>query len=134
MDDIILKKAAAIERCVKRVNEEFETAGDQFDKDFTHQDAAILNIQRACELSIVLANYLIKKNQRGLPDSSRASFDILNKHELISEKITHQLKSMVGFRNLAVHEYENLNIEILIAIINDELSVFKAFVEAVIRK
>ena len=34
---------------------------------------------------------------------------------------------MIGFRNLAVHDYSNLSIEILISIINNDLSDIETF-------
>lgn len=45
-DDVLLNKAASVERCVKRAREEYAASTD-FAKDFTRQDAAVLNIQRA---------------------------------------------------------------------------------------
>lgn len=49
VDDVLLNKAATIERCVARAREEYEKGPDTFATDFTRQDAAIMNIQRACE-------------------------------------------------------------------------------------
>lgn len=51
-DDVLLNKAASIERCVRRAREEYDKAPDTFATDFTRQDAAILNIQRACEAAL----------------------------------------------------------------------------------
>ena len=52
-------KRVAIERCVARAKEEFLAAGEHFATDFTRQDAAVLNVQRACEaaLDISLAEF-----------------------------------------------------------------------------
>ena len=49
VDDVLINKAATIERCIKRVREEYAKAGANFATDYSRQDAAILNIQRACE-------------------------------------------------------------------------------------
>ena len=48
-DDVLLKKAAIVERSVGRAREEYAAAGAGFATDFTRQDAAVMNIQRACE-------------------------------------------------------------------------------------
>ena len=129
MDDIILKKAQSIERCILRVIEEYESAGSDFENNFTSQDAAILNLQRACEQSIDLANHLIRKNRWGLPNASRDSFDILITNNFLSSELGESLKRMVGFRNIAIHEYDKLNIEVLINIITKHLDDFKAFIK-----
>ena len=47
-DDVLINKAATIERCVARAREEYFRDPGSFGTDFTRQDAAILNIQRAC--------------------------------------------------------------------------------------
>lgn len=46
-DDTLVNKAASIERCVSRAKAEYIRDPDTFAQDFTRQDAAILNIQRA---------------------------------------------------------------------------------------
>lgn len=104
-DDVILNKCATIERCVKRVIEEWTLAGDQFDTDYTRQDAAILNIQRACEAAIDLGQYLIRRDRLGLPQSARDVFTILHAESVISADLADSLKRLVGFRNIAVHVY-----------------------------
>ena len=43
-DDVLLNKAATIERCIARAREEYNTDPANFATDYTHQDAAILNI------------------------------------------------------------------------------------------
>lgn len=41
VDDVLLNKAATIERCIKRVREEYTKAGANFATDYSRQDAAI---------------------------------------------------------------------------------------------
>jgi len=43
--DIIFNKAQVIERCIKRINEEYENNPNNL-QNFTKQDSIILNIQR----------------------------------------------------------------------------------------
>ena len=79
MNDVIINKVESIQRCVKRAREEYAAAKDAFAEDYTRQDAAILNLMRACEQSIDLANYLVKKEKLGVPADSSQSFDLLEK-------------------------------------------------------
>lgn len=127
MDDVVLQKVESIERCVKRVKEEYQKSDSDFEKDYTRQDAAILNMQRACEQSIDLANYVIKKEKLGMPTYSRESFEILERKGIISEELAISLSNMVGFRNLAVHEYASLDITLIKKIIEDHLEDFLDF-------
>jgi uncharacterized protein YutE (UPF0331/DUF86 family) len=127
MDDIVLQKVARIERCLARVEEEYKNSGEAFDTDYTRQDAAILNLLRACEQAIDLSNHVIRMNKWGIPATSRASFDLLVENHYIPEELGERLKKMVGFRNIAIHEYGILNIKILNKIIREHLDEFKDF-------
>src|SRR5690606_35044868 len=64
-DDVLINKAATIERCVKRAREEYEADTTSFAANFSRQDAAILNIQRACEAALDMGHYLIRRDQLG---------------------------------------------------------------------
>jgi len=76
-DDVVLNKAATIERCLPRVLEEY--AGDQRNlvANQTKQDAIVLNLQRACETAIDLAMYVISQRKLGVPQDSRDAFTLL---------------------------------------------------------
>lgn len=77
MNHVITEKIQSIQQCIYRVREELREAGDEFKSDYSRQDAAILNILRACELTIDLANHVIRIEKLEAPSSSRGSFEIL---------------------------------------------------------
>lgn len=118
---LVLGKVAAIERSVARAREEFTTAGENFARDYTRQDAAILNILRGCELSIDLANILIRERRLGIPQSSRDSFKLLADAHLIAPELSAGLQRMIGFRNIAVHQYQTMELAIVAAILERDL-------------
>jgi uncharacterized protein YutE (UPF0331/DUF86 family) len=118
--DAVAQKAARIQRCVARVREEYAATTD-FAHDFSRQDAAILNIQRACEQAIDMANMVISHDKLGLPRSTKEVFAVLASRQLISVTLSESLQGMVGFRNVAVHEYETLDIGVVESIINQHL-------------
>jgi uncharacterized protein YutE (UPF0331/DUF86 family) len=121
MDDVVLNKAAVIERCVHRVREEYAGDDHNLTDDVTKQDAIVLNIQRACEAAIDLGMHLVRRGRLGLPQDSREAFDLLQRAGTIDADLCEPLKRMVGFRNVAVHDYESLNLDIVRAIIASHL-------------
>lgn len=127
MDDVLLNKLATIARCLKRIRDVYAEAGSNFTHDYTRQDSVILNLQRACEASIDIANYLNKKGQLGIPQSSRDSFELLSSAGIISVSVATSLKKMIGLRNIAVHEYRELNMDIVEVVINNHLVDFELF-------
>ena len=130
LEDIVINKLATIKRCLQRINEEY-TDEVSFKANFTKQDSVILNLQRACEASIDICNHLIKKQSLGIPQSARDSFELVAKAGIISEENRDQLKNMVGLRNIAVHDYQALNIDIVISVINLHLKDFETFSKSI---
>jgi len=61
MNDVLLAKVASILKCLNRVQEDFESE-NTFRNNITKQDAIVLNLQRACEASIDIANHILKKS------------------------------------------------------------------------
>ncbi len=80
--------------------------GLPFVEDNLRQDAVAMNLQRVAELTIDIANHLIKKRKLGLPRDSRESFSLLEQAGLIDAEMMQKLQGMVGFRNILVHEYQ----------------------------
>ena len=131
MNDSILNKLATIDRCLKRIRDVYALAKENFDTDYTSQDSIILNLQRACEASIDAANILNKQHQTGIPQSSRDSFELLKKAGLISAPLALNMQKMVGLRNVADHDYQTLNLEIVKHVVEHRLGDFEEFVDAV---
>ena len=134
IDDVLINKAAIIERCVARAREEYAHDPEKFATDFTRQDAAILNIQRACEATLDMGQYLIRKERLGIPQSSRDIFNLLASASVIDTCLAEKLQHMIGFRNIAVHEYQNLHLPITIAIIQHHLDDFLTFSSILIKR
>ncbi len=122
MNDIIINKIQSIQRCVQRAREEYESDPDGFDTNYTRQDAAILNVLRACEQAIDLANHVIRKHKMGIPSSSTESFDLLRQKSVIDAPLAKRLKKMVHFRNTVIHEYQRTDMNIVRKIILSDLS------------
>lgn len=130
---LALGKVAAMERSVARAREEFAAAGSNFATDFTRQDAAVLNILRACEAAIDAANILIRERSLGIPQSSRDSFKLLADAQLIPASLSARLQRMIGFRNIAVHQYRVLELAIIEAVLQRDLDDLLTFAQTIAR-
>jgi uncharacterized protein YutE (UPF0331/DUF86 family) len=133
-DDVLINKAATIERCVKRAREEYAHDPESFGQDFTRQDAAILNIQRACEAALDMGQHLIRRERLGVPQGARDVFTVLAQGGWIDPRLADGLKRMVGFRNIAVHDYQSLQMPITISIIQTHLDDFLHYSRALLLK
>jgi uncharacterized protein YutE (UPF0331/DUF86 family) len=130
--DVVYNKSAIIERCIARVHEEYQ--GDSANlENFSKQDAIVLNILRACEACIDLAMHVVSVRKLGIPQSSRDAFELLYSARLIDGNLSNRLKAMIGFRNIAVHDYQVLNLEIVKKIIEIHLGDFREFAEVILQ-
>ncbi|WP_039652806.1 type VII toxin-antitoxin system HepT family RNase toxin [Clostridium tyrobutyricum] len=132
MNDVVLNKISVIERCIKRIKEEYDNNPENL-KNYTKQDSIILNIQRACEASIDLAMHIISERKFGIPQNSRDAFEILFNNKIIDENLMRELKSMVGFRNIAVHDYQTVNLDIVKAVIENHIDDLKKFSSLILK-
>ena len=123
VSDVILNKISVIERCLQRIIDVYDDNTDNL-TDFTKQDSIVLNIQRACEACIDLAMHVSAVKKFGVPQKSREAFELLHANHVISEESASNMKAMVGFRNIAVHDYQTININILKEIIKNHLEDF----------
>jgi uncharacterized protein YutE (UPF0331/DUF86 family) len=92
----------------------------------------VLNIQRACEATIDLAMHLISIRKWGIPQKSREAFELLHANQVIDEHVMKKMQAMVGFRNIAVRDYQTLKIEVLEGIVKHHLGDFHQFTQAII--
>mgnify|MGYP006175605225 CR=1 FL=1 len=133
-DDVLLNKAATIERCIHRALDEYNKNPATFASDFTRQDAAILNIQRACEAALDMGQHLIRKHKLGIPQSSRDVFALLATADFLPTELAEKMKKMVGFRNIAVHEYQRLQLAVTEYVITQRLDDFNQYCQLLISK
>ena len=120
--DVVLNKKESIERCIKQIRLYYAMPSElSFEKDHMKQDAIAANLQRAAEQVIDLANHVIRKGKLGLPKESKESFELLAKARIISSDLADKLQGMVGFRNIMVHEYQDMDLKIMIDVIEHHL-------------
>lgn len=131
MTEVIAQKITSLQRSVARAREALTLAGSEFRTNYNLQDAAILNVIRACDTSIDLANMLIRKRHFGVPSESKDSFAILVRENAIPYGLGDRLKRMVGFRNLAVHQYRELDLDIVESVIRKNLDDLLEFAQTI---
>ena len=131
INDVILNKVSVIERCLNRIMIVYDDKPENL-TDFTKQDSIVLNVQRACEACIDLAMHISATKSFGVPQKSRDAFELLYENEIITKETAANLKAMVGFRNIAVHDYQTININILNEIINNHLTDFTSYTKQIL--
>lgn len=129
--DIILAKTAIVQRCLQRIKDTTHLEADSL-SDFDVQDIFVLNLQRGIQATIDIATHVIASEGWDLPDTQRKHFFVLSQRNVISPELSDALQRMVGFRNIAVHDYQNMNLDILKSILEKHLMDLENFCSDII--
>lgn len=126
--DILLQKVNSIQKYIATIDKATENDHDKLSNQII-QDAVVLNLQRAIQLCIDMGTHLVTSLHWELPSSFREIFIILQRNDVINEELA---TKMIGFRNIAVHDYQKINLNILKKIIIYYLSDFEQFYSSVL--
>jgi len=69
-----------------------------------------------------------------MPKESRESFRLLAQNKIIPQDLSLKLEKMIGFRNILVHEYQQLNIELMIDVVENRLDDLVDFTNLIIKE
>ena len=107
------------------------------------QDIFVLNLQRAIQGAIDLAAHVVSSEGLGVPQDLKDNFDLLRGKRILPYDLSEKMKKMaafgeprqgrVGFRNIAVHEYQELKLEVLQSILSKNVKDLEEFYTAVVK-
>lgn len=129
-NDLILNKISIIERCIKRIHEEYESNPKNLEN-YTKQDSVILNLQRSYEASIDLAMHIIALKKFELPHKSLNVFTILEKEGILTTSLSLKMQSIVDFQKISM-DHQKINLEMLKKILDEHLIDFFEYTKTII--
>ena len=128
MDQVILaQKLESLRRCIRRVEEKTPADVDQLIQDQDIQDILVLNLTRSVQLCVDIGSHVISETEESAPTTMGDVFSTLEKLKVITPTVCGSMKKAVGFRNVAVHNYDVINWEIVFAICQTFLVDFRQF-------
>ncbi len=131
--DVLIEKINHIQNCLKRIHETIHGDLNRLEH-YDIQDIVVLNLQRAVQLTIDIASHIVATESLGVPQALKDVFAILEKNQILNHSISSKMQKMVGFRNIAVHDYQAINPEILKSIISYHLSDLEEFYTIILNK
>ena len=128
MDTVILiEKLESLRRCIRRIEDKKPIDIDQLKQDIDLQDILVLNLTRTVQLAVDIGSHIISQSEQTTPKTMGDIFAVLQQMGAISAQTRTQLKKAVGFRNVAVHQYEAINWEIVYAVCEQSIQDFRQF-------
>lgn len=129
--DVLETKLEALLRCVHRVKSQNISSLEELEENLDKQEIIILNLQRAVQICVDIGNHILLDYETPTPSTMAETFKYLAENKLIDSKNAEDLSHAVGFRNIAVHQYENINCRIVYEIITNHLNDFTIFAQAI---
>jgi uncharacterized protein YutE (UPF0331/DUF86 family) len=107
--EVVEQKLESLRRCLQRIETKCPADAEILINDFDLQDIVSLNLSRAVQLSVDIGAHLISGMDVLPPDTMGQTFDILAQAGVLTIPLATSLKKAVGFRNIAVHNYDAIN-------------------------
>jgi len=130
---LINEKLETLRRCLARVKDNLPADAEALATDIDAQDIVTLNLTRAVQVTVDIAAHILARCDSPAPTTMGEAFDGLYDSGVITAQIRDRLKRTVGFRNIAVHSYQNIDWVIVYAICSKHLGDFEDFARAVVR-
>ena len=128
---VIEQKLESLRRCLQRVADKCPPDPETLGRDPDLQDIIVLNLSRAVQLCVDIGAHLIAGMEVPPPDKMGQTFDALAQAGVIHENLAMQLKKAVGFRNIAVHNYKEIDWTIVHTIAGHHLGDFTEFAKTI---
>lgn len=129
---VIEQKLESLRRCIARIKQKTPATVAELEQNPDAQDVLTLNLTRAVQLSVDIGTHLIASSDQPAPDTMGQTFDVLSSMTLIGPELALRMKKTVGFRNIAIHNYEAIDWQITHIIATRHLEDFSAFAGAII--
>jgi len=132
--DIILNKSNKIIHHVGRIEKKRNVTLEEFLSNLDLQESILFNLQMGIQNCIDLAAHIISDEELGIAGSTSEMFYILQENDYLDPELTEKMVAVVGFRNLVVHEYGNVDLKQVYQIAHKDINDLSKFIRVVFEK
>ena len=132
--DLVLAKAGKVDSHLRRIREKKAVTLEEFLGDLDRQESILFNMQMAIQSCIDIAAHVISDEEMGVPGSTNEMFYMLQENSWLSPELTEKMVAAVSFRNLIVHEYDNVDLKRVYDIAQQDISDLEDFLKAIVKR
>jgi uncharacterized protein YutE (UPF0331/DUF86 family) len=125
--ELLLTKIAHVRRCLGKLRRKQSIPKDRFLKDEDIQDSVLHNLQLAVQGCIDLGTHIVSDEDWEVPGSNAEVFEVLGRHGIIDPLLQESMESAARFRNLVIHEYAEMDMEVVYRVLHEKLSDVEQF-------
>ncbi|UOD51452.1 type VII toxin-antitoxin system HepT family RNase toxin [Orrella daihaiensis] len=129
--EVISQKLESLTRWIDRIRGTCPQSVAELQKDIDAQDILTLNLSRAVQMTVDVSTHIIACTRAQTPQTMGESFETLSQLGVLDAELAARMRKAVGFRNIAVHNYEAINWEVVYNIATERLDDFRRFVRAI---
>jgi len=127
--ELLEKKLAFIETCVRELRQLSKL--ERIAHDIREERFVAYTLQIAIQAALDIASHIVSDARLGEPRTNQELFALLQRHHWLSSALTDTMRQMVGFRNIVVHGYQNVDSEIMRDIVEHRLDDLLAFTSVI---
>ena len=131
--DVINRKLESLRRCIARITSKMPITPEALRSNYDLQDVIALNLERAVQVCVDIAAHVISETEVPPPSTMAESFARLAELQVLPPQLADSLQKAVAFRNILVHNYTDINWDIVADIVTHRLTDFVQFAQAIDR-
>lgn len=124
---VVLNKLESLRRCLQRVQDKIPASAELLIGDYDLQDIIVLNLERSVQVCVDIGLHIISDLEVSVPETMANTFEVLKRAGCLDATVAERMIKAVGFRNTAVHAYQEIDWQIVYRIITEHLDDFRDF-------
>ena len=129
---VILRKISELELYQKQIREFSDITLQDYKADWKTQRIVERTLQIMIETCADIANHIVSDRGMRSPTSYTDTFKVLFENNIIDSELFTIMEKMAKFRNIVVHQYEEVDSEIVIIVLKKHLGDFDRFKDAIL--
>jgi len=130
---LLTAKVMVAEEFIGRVREKLPASFATFEKDRDLQDMILFNLIQAIQTCVDIAAHIVSDERMGTAGSMNEFFYRLQEKRVITVDLTEHLVKAVGFRNVCVHGYLDLDFNVAYKAAETGIKDLEDFLAAMVR-
>src|SRR5712691_11383235 len=131
--DVINCKLESLRRCIAQITSKMPITREVLRSNDDLQDIIVLNLERAVQICVDIAAHVMSETEMPPPSTMAEGFARLAELQIHPLQLAESLQKAVAFRNILVHNYTDINWDIVTDMVTHRLTDFVQFAQAIDR-
>ena len=129
--EIVVNKLSSLEETLEKLKKYQTLSKEEYFADERNELSVERLLQTGLETVVDIARYLIIENKLQKPGEKNSEFEILANSEIITKELATKLTKAKSFRNVLVHDYMDVDPEIVFENLQNNLGDLEQFVQII---